>query len=599
MRAFHKLTTQRALKYPKQLLFVDTETTTISDDDDSHEPSLRVGVAQYVRLNNDLSHAEIVEHVFKKVPHFWGFLTDLCNRTTDLTVFAHNWSFDFPVLNGFNTMMSLGYELRGIVDASPPVIIRYQRAQSRVTFIDSLNYFQQSLKSMGMVLGKHKIGINLTTSDIDELTTYCRQDVEIVRDSIINLMRFLHTNDLTRLTHTVSSLALSTFVRRFMKTEIFIDGDEARNKLCRKSYFGGRTECFRIGKYKGPFYLIDINSQYPFVMRNNDYPTKTFARHTRINTNDLESVIGRYCLTLKCDVNTHIPCLPYKIDGRTCFPVGRFTTVLSTPEIEYALDNGLIVKTHELVLHYRARIFEDYVDHFYNLRNQYRDAGNTMYAELAIKLLNTLYGKFGQQLNKWEETNEPPRGYPGKWFVFDGETRKRVYMMEIGGKIYRSVSEEESRDSYPAIAAHVTAHGRIMLQRTIDYIGREHCYYCDTDSLLIDQSGYESMKDRLNPRVLGCWSLDGEYNQIEIRGPKDYTFGSKQRIKGVRPKHVLVRDGLYRQLQFSTLRGSIRRGEITTSVIRHVEKRLKRTYKKGNVDHNGVVSPFTVGDDTT
>jgi len=335
---------------------------------------------------------------------------------------------------------------------------------------------------------------------------------------------------------------------------------------------------------------------YPFVMRNHDYPTKAFAHHKRISTDDIKSIIGRYALTLDCTVKTKIPAFPVKIGGRTCFPVGTFRTVLSTPEIEYALENDAIIECHQVVIYYKARIFESYVDYFYNQRLRYSEQGDKMNAEFSKKLLNTLYGKFGQTGNTWEKSDIPTRGYPGKWWVLDLDKMKRRQYMEIEGIVYESTNEPESRDSFPAIAAHVTAYGRILLQRTIDYIGSEQVLYSDTDSLLLTAHGYRKIRDKLHSSALGCWSLDGQYKSVEIRGPKDYTFGEKVKIKGIKRNATITREGLYRQLQFSSLRGSINRGELNHPTIKYIEKEMKRIYKKGVVQRSGRVKPFKLVD---
>jgi hypothetical protein len=40
----------------------------------------------------------------------------------------------------------------------------------------------------------------------------------------------------------------------------------------RFAYYGGQTTCFRVGKYTGEFYVVDCNSLYPYVMRENTFP---------------------------------------------------------------------------------------------------------------------------------------------------------------------------------------------------------------------------------------------------------------------------------------------------------------------------------------
>lgn len=596
MRKFHQLRVDDRLKYPLDCIFTDTETTTLKDDEDFHEPVLKIGVACYTRLNTDISVISDEWFNYSKHTDFWLWVDDIVNETGKVTIYAHNWNFDFPVLKGFKTLESMGYELKTIVDQGPPIILRYKHEKGKIDIIDSMNYYQQKLEDMGKTLGVEKIDVDFETCTDNELKIYCRQDVKILRGAMINLMKYLHVNNLSRLTHTVSSIAFTAFCRRFKPVDIFIDGNEKRVSVTRESYFGGRSECFRVGKYKSKLRLIDVNSQYPFVMRNNKFPVKTFAMYKNVDHNELSNLILKYCVTAKCRINTEIPCFPVKIGGRTCFPVGSYETTLSTPEIEYGLNNDLIESCSIAVLHYGYAVFTKYVDFFYNERNRHRSSGNMSWSELSKKLMNTLYGKFGQSGHEWVKTNRECLGYPRRWTEIDLDVMKRVNYMEIGGCVYESKKENESRDSYPAIAAHVTAYGRMLIQYMLDYLGREHVYYCDTDSLLIDEHAFDRVKDKLSPSILGCWSLDGEYDQIEIRGPKDYVFGEKEKIKGVKRDHVVVEKNLYRMLQFSNLKGLIRSNHVDAPIIRHVNKRLERIYRKGVVRSDGVVEPFRLAD---
>jgi hypothetical protein len=596
VRRSHILTLAKTLKFPEHLIFIDTETTTLTDKEDEHRPQLIVGVSQYVRLDKDLNVIDQDQRIFKSLDDLYSWLLSFMCEYNTINIFAHNWSFDFPVIDGFNFFYDQGYELKMIVDGSPPIILKYQKEKNLVMIIDSMNFFVMPLSSMGELVGvkKHtdiKLGVYS-----QELEDYCIDDVNILRLSIINLLKFLRDNDLCRFNHTTSSLALNTFTRKFLKHQIFIDGDEKKTMLGRKSYFGGRTECFRIGDYKGPFYLIDVNSMYPFVMANNDYPVKTFKSSLSMNVKDLPKLIDRYSLTIDCIVNTDEPVYPKIINTRTCFPVGRFRAYLSTPEIEHAISNDHIESVRQVVMYEKANIFSDYVKFFYDLRNKYRKSGNKVYDKLSKLLMNSLYGKFGQSHKYWEESQLEPTGTPHTRWYFDIDQGKRVYVMELNNKVYKAEFTIESRDSFPAIASHVTAFARLYLYNTLSYIGRNHVYYCDTDSLLLDQVGYNKIKNKLNDSTLGCWSLDGTYDKIEIRGNKDYTFGSKNRIKGIRPKAVEIEPGTYRQLQFGSLRGVIRSSKIDAPIIKHIVKHLTRDYKKGQVLPSGEVIPFKLDD---
>jgi len=597
MRTFHKLRGYGSLTFPRHIIAVDTETSTIKPSEETHFPQLILGHAIYISLDESLNILVYEPYDFYTVQDFWGWVSTKCYYKTELYMFAHNWGFDFPVLHGFDEIKRLGYTITMLVDESPPVILKFQRTDHKITILDTLNYFRQSLASMGSAIGLDKIEIDLSKCEGQELLVYCRRDTEIVAKSVVGLCRFLYSNKLSRLTPTVASLALSVFTNCFMKHDIMLDADVERNRLSRKSYLGGRTEAFRIGSYKGKYYLIDVNSMYPFVMRNHDFPTRVITTCRTMRIDELDVVTSRYAITAECRVNTNIPVYPKRINGYTCFPVGRFDTVLSTPEIVYGLDNDLIESLGTVILHEQARIFQDYVDYMYVNRQQYKKAKNESYQEFCKKLMNSLYGKFGQNGKKWKKTQLTPRGKPGSWEVVDRPTDNIVKYKEINDVVFEGVEDEEADHSFPAIAAHVTAYGRILLQRMIDYLGRQHVYYCDTDSLLIDQHAYDRVKSKLSPTVLGCWSLDGEYDKITINGLKDYQFGEKVKIKGINKKAVKICEDLYDQMQFSSLKSAINRGHLNSPVIKNVIKELTRVYNKGNVGADGIVTPFVLSAD--
>jgi hypothetical protein len=455
-----------------------------------------------------------------------------------------------------------------------------------------MNYFQSSLREMGDVIGAEKGSVKFDNTYSEKLAKYCRRDVIILRESMLGLMRYLMNNDLSRLTHTISSLALSTYIRKFNKTKIYIDGNEERSDVGRKSYFGGRTEAFRIGKYQGPFYLIDINSQYPFIMQTGFFPCKTLSHYKRVNIDDLVDVLDRFVVTAVVDIDTEIPAYPVKIDNRTCFPVGTFTTNLSTPEVNYALNHGHIIKVHSIMLYEKARLFYDYVNHFYNARLENKAAGNEVWQTFDKYFMNTLYGKFGQAHREWELSDIEPRGFPHTENLIDHDTGKNIYIMELNNQVFISNKDTEARDSFPAIAAHVTAGGRIMLQQTMDFVGMENVFYGDTDSLLLNQQGYDKIKSNVDDKRLGAWKLEDTFDEIEIFGAKDYRFGDREKHKGVRHHAPEIKPGVYSQLQFATLRGVIISRDTTSPIIRNTTKTLHRIYKKGRIQSDGKVVPF-------
>ena len=115
--------------------------------------------------------------------------------------------------------------------------------------------------------------------------------------------------------------------------------------LERRAYFGGRSEAFRLGNIDGgPFYKLDINSMYPSVMVDAPVPLALKAVYSYVSKAELRAALRSSLVVADVEVQTEDPIYPRVIDGRLCFPVGRFTTSLCTPELRYALNRGHIAR---------------------------------------------------------------------------------------------------------------------------------------------------------------------------------------------------------------------------------------------------------------
>jgi hypothetical protein len=588
----HKICVSKKLKFPRACVFLDTETTTIQEDEKEHRPKLVFGAAEFIVLDDEINIISYERQSFQVREDFWVKFYSFLSSEQIIHVYAHNWSFDFPVLNGLEVLPALGFKLTHQVTDCPPLILTFEGGRYKIKIVDTLNYYRSSLAEMGRSLGIQKLDMPDTSMYSEQLERYCLIDVEILRESMLSLMRFLHDNDICMLKYTLSSISLCSFIRKFSNQDIYIDADEKINEFGRKSYFGGRTEAFFIGRSEQEFYLIDVNSQYPYIMLNNVMPYKTVSIYNHLSIFDLTQLINAHSVTAEVLIDTDIAAYPYKINHRTCFPLGRFRTFLSTAEVEYALFHNHIRKVYRVVVYQHDYIFRKYVEYFYDLRKKYKKEGNEAWQKLCKILMNSLYGKFGQQAKEWEATDFEPKGFPHTEYIIDAQTGERFYIREVDNVVYICVKKTESNDSFPAIAAHVTAAARIMIQETIDKIGQENVYYCDTDSLLITHQGYHRIKDQLSETELGKWKVEDEYDFVDIRGLKDYQFESTSKIKGVGKKATQIGKNQYVQIQFASLAGVIQSRVVNAPLLRRITKTLRREYMKGTIHPDGRVVPF-------
>jgi hypothetical protein len=362
--------------------------------------------------------------------------------------------------------------------------------------------------------------------------------------------------------------------------------------LARAAYLGGRVECFRIGKLTGPLTLYDINSQYPHVMSTHRYPTRLMATCRAPKLAEVGDWLTRYCVVARCEIATDEPAYPIEHESKLLFPVGTFAAVLTTPELAHALARGRVKAITEIALYESAPIFWDYVHELYELRLAASREGNAVLEWQCKRMLNALYGKFGQRGRVYETVGQDPDLGIGVWTEIDAETGEVRQLRQFGGLIQEQKAEGESRDSHPAIAAHVTAHARMALWGWIQRAGRAHVYYVDTDSLLVDAVGAGRLAPAVDETALGKLKVEGVFTTGHLHGLKDYRFGEITRTKGVRAAAVWIDANTVEQEHWSTLVGLLRKGDLSAPIVEQRVKHLRRVYTKGCVQSDGSIQPL-------
>jgi len=592
MRLGHYLKGTTSQATPTDAIWLDTETEPTIDESGSERHRLVMGSAAYRRTYAKGKWTEAVYNDFTTIDGCWDWVESKLHGKCKLYVFAHNWAFDYLVLDGFRQMLARGWTLESAVIESPPIYLKYRRNKQTIMIVDTLNIWRMSLKQLGASIGLPKLEMPAKSATSEDWHTYNRRDTDIIMSACMGWWDFIKENQLGGFAPTLAGQAFRTFRHRFMVDQILIDSDEDALSLARDAMHGGRTEAWQIGSIDTAVYRLDINSMYPDIMAKQLMPTKLAGVYKRVSTKELASLLEHYCLIADVIVETDKPAYGLINDNRLVFPVGRFSTVLSTPELIYALDHNHIKSCHQCVVYHRSYIFTDYVDYFYTLRKEYIAAGNHTQANQCKLMLNSLYGKFGQNGRRYDIQEQVDSDEVKTWTEYDAETKEIASYRQFGGIIQRFVNEGESRDSHPAIAGHVTAHARMRLWADIERIGYNDIYYMDTDSIWTNERGFETMINHVDPNTLGAYKLEGIEGNVIIHGAKDYQYGATKKIKGIRQNAVQIDVNTYEQVKFRTLKGALRCQDLTAPIVSTITKRLSRRYTKGQLQDDGRVLPL-------
>ncbi len=585
---------ERSFAMPRHLLFFDTETWMKKSDNGDVLHSLRLGWACYWR-RGDGKRADVeVWQDFKTCADFWRFVFSQTGKRIKLWCIARNLSFDFTILQGWDFLREAGYTLKFFYSKGAVSIISVVKEDSSIVMLDSMNWFAESLEKTGKRIGIPKMHVDFDTCTENQLSVYCKNDVLIEKENFTLFIRFLVDNRIARLCYTQGATAMAAYLARHYKTTIWIHNNKEAIDLERAAYKGGRVEAFYIGSPdKGPYTVLDVNSLYPFVMAKYEYPYRYVFQSHYPTVSQVERYLEQYSIIAEVIIRTKAPVYPIRTE-RTVFPIGNFRACLSSPELIHALANGHIERVVHCVCYDKADLFSSYVNTLYAMRKQFKEVGNDAYVELTKKLMNTLYGKFGQKAEEWEKVGEDVNEPDHYEYLIETDKPGKTTLRWIMGECFRCVSKGEAFDSFPAIAAHVTAYGRMVLWGLMEKAGKGNYYYCDTDSLIVNSKGLRRLRSELSDVELGKLKVVEKTDTLIIHGLKDYVTDSKTVTKGIRKNAERLTDDSFAQDKWPSIQGLLRSGSGSVYIVERQVKHLSRIYEKGKVESNGSVSPLVV-----
>lgn len=371
----------------------------------------------------------------------------------------------------------------------------------------------------------------------DYLNSYLIKDLEILNSVLsIYINNCININGINPIkypgTPSYSDIVFKcNHLSHHIVTESYIN-----ETFIRKAYYGGRTEIFSFQSENG--FINDINSSYPNSMLKEIPIGKGIMKTSNVS----KKTFGFIRATVSCTSVNKIPILPVRYGGSLIFPMGEFTGVWFSEELNYAEECGYKIIRHQALEYKKSnKIFKSYVEKFYKIKT---DSKTSTERSLAKLMLNSLYGKLGSrdnynkvtlneqnhlfevELNINSNTKHMLRnckepgciGYDDilQYFTnyFD---RKCKWFCVINPNLALEL-KNDLRTNSVQLAAAITAYSRIALHKKLSQ-RNTHPLYCDTDSI-ISKNGIDKKSIHSN---LGGWDEDIIKN-INIPNNKMYSY---------------------------------------------------------------------------
>jgi len=528
-------------------------------------------------------------------------------------VFAHNGgNYDYPCIYG------------NIYKTDPKAIFNgtfISFTNGNCTLADSIKVFVgASVKEIGKMMGSEKLGMSRDYSfsvwpkDKARDINGCIRDCQIVWDALFSVFEFAGSIKITQ-----AALSMDYFRRTHQPFHISYNENVIHFW---DSYYGGRTEAFKIGKTHAT--VIDVNSMYPSMMKNITFPNPNKLKYEK---NVPPGMFRKYASWFEglCDATVYHPpsrfgFLPYKRDNKLVFPTGTYKGTWNFNELLFAIEKGgvQIQKIHSIVYGDRmASPFSGFVDYLQEMKFSAKLSGNLLEEDRAKRFSNSLYGKFAQRINEefiyienvqkqFKEIQEYQRKGLFNRIVYFNKERKDAFLV---------AGCESKMPSYaiPSFASYITSAARVeLLKKMLDYEHRK-IVYCDTDSIF-----FELMDNSVkSSNELGGWKIEDKI-VTHIYGLKNYRFIKPDKTEHRRLKGVPVDKGRktlvfnedtgvrtefnsveqtgpneYRFFNLLKTKEALKRG-LEPGVLTERIKKIKNTYDKRIVLSNGDTKPIEI-----
>lgn len=336
-------------------------------------------------------------------------------------------------------------------------------------FVDSFFLLRTSLRNIMAAMGLEKGGAEESVEQfyapLPELRAYNENDCTGLYAAINQFQaEILALNG--ELMPTIASTAMRLFRRAYLQRDI--QTSRAENLILREAYIASRVEVFK--KQGSDLCQYDINSSFPASM--------TLPCPGELQRITLQLPESGDCFFADVTVripDMDIPPLPYRRAGKVFFPTGEWRQWYSGVDVRLAEEKGQIVKVHECH-HYDQRLdLREYVLDIYERR---KNSTSDFQREIYKILLNSLYGKFGEQTEKTKLLLHPED--------FDSYLRPDVRTGVIPGERVNGMDgavlvteDREIAHEHLPFAVHITAHSRKKITEILWMAG--DAYYADTD----------------------------------------------------------------------------------------------------------------------
>ncbi len=562
----HYLAENEAERSPRRLIFWDTEGEPVGD---GRTHALRLWCANSALrkgITPKLPRQELGEG--RGAAALCEWIVSRAKTDTPLWICSHGSSYDLTITRLPLQLLELGWELGQHALTGGEPWAHFRQGHKSIHLIDSHSFLPQSLEQIGDALGLPKLPLPEFMDDDETWFARCRRDVEILSAAMLQLLDWWDRERLGSFADTGPGTGWHAMRHRPAADQVLIDPDPEGRAWDRQAIYGGRRDCWQKGHLPEGWYVdLDLVQAHLSICATQALPVRrTYQFDSMPLDTHLLDHIGAGIIA-EAEIETDTPRYPLRLNGAITYPVGRFRTVLCSPELSYARELGEL-RAIGPGRRYRLGYAMENWAHWIQRILAGEELGTPPAALIAAKgWSRTVVGRWAMRTGR--QDFELPSHEPG-WGVRwgrDHETNSPRTILDMGGREIWLVQDQESDSSFPAVLAWVQSWTRVLLDRLITALGPRTVIVANTDGVIVRGKNMAMAGDwllpvgddytlarrcfdaaalRLTPvtRPVGL-QVKAVYRQAEVIGPQHLILDRQRRLSGVRAKAEEIRPKVY------------------------------------------------------
>jgi len=528
---------------------------------------------------------------FTTATELWQAISTFTRQSKRTVVYAHNLNYDLRISQALSLLPKLGWTLVDIRLDGRGSWSKWSREKASLNLCDSASIFPVSLQILGATLGIPKLPLP-NSSEREKLWQRCERDVDILVDAITRYVTWMRTGQLGNWQMTGASQAWSHWRHSHYTHKVLVHDDRDAIAAEREAMYAGRCEAWRWGLYRGDnWYEYDWQNSYPRIARDTGLPGRLKGSIRYATPESIATLSKRYCVLAELEINTHVPCVPTRSNGRIVWPTGKFTSTLWDSEIHLLRENGATFRVRRAWLYTREPILKDWAEW---VLSSLHDKTNQVepWQKLILKHWSrALIGRFGMRYRSWDRWGTAPTSSVSMSHFLDLDSGSQYELLQIGQDLFTSGELREIDDGCPQITSYVMSEARAKLWRASQAIGPANVFYMDTDSLVVNSAGHTHIQVSTGNNLYDGLRSKAHFRKVHIYGPRSIICDTKPHVSGMPKGSVKVEQDKWSGEVWRGASESIRSGEHDSVRIRSTQFQLRYNQHRRAYDGGGFTRP--------